>query len=305
MTVPPSLPTGDRVDATRTALVHVGRMRAVSGALDSAFLRSKMHIARTHPAVSLAQRQERTAMLLKRLGHISPALENNPVPGGVGFGYFYENAFRSAFSTGTAIALGYVCPALPGGNVSSVLYTTSTNRASSGVEALVAWDIGEQVSFQVYDWSHGPQDRWVINMSFAELSPYLTSQVIAAQAQPVMWVQNSTFESSPGSWTNRVELYDRTTQGWSSIYSNTYQTTLASQLNGWVGSWGPIVETFQPSFSGTNPLGVVGVSLRSADVNGNWGAWANLDASQSDPRDDHVGFHATSLDPNYDWLLSS
>jgi hypothetical protein len=78
-----------------------------------------------------------------------------------------------------------------------------------------------------------------------------------------------------------------------------------AQRAGWVGSWAPIVETFQPLYSNTNPLGALGTRLRAADVYGEWSGWADLDATMSTLRTDQVGFQQKFLDPNYDWVVTS
>ena len=51
------------------------------------------------------------------------------------------------------------------------------------------------------------------------------------------------------------------------------------------------VETFQPAYLHTQPMGALATQLISADNNGHWGSWALLAASNSNVRTDNVGFH--------------
>ena len=232
---------------------------------------------------------------------------NAPVPGGVGYGTFFTPVFQTAFSAGTEIIWGAVCPPTPGGNVNSILYCTATNRSSRGVEALIAYDPGQGPSFRIYDWSipAGPADpsdpKWVFNLTGAALDPFISRLTIGGATIRYLPIWNSTVETGPGSWTNSVALLRGNT--WVPQYSRTYQATLANQ-HGKVGDWGPIVETFQSAFAGTAPLGAINVRLRGNDGRG-WRNWSNLGPNDSYFRDDHVGFAQSYVEANYDWLVTS
>ena len=54
---------------------------------------------------------------------------------------------------GSELLWSAICPAAPGGNTQTVVYTTATNRAARGVEALVAYGPNYGVAFRTCDWS--------------------------------------------------------------------------------------------------------------------------------------------------------
>jgi hypothetical protein len=232
-----------------------------------------------------------------------------PVPGGVGYGTFYQPAFQRAFSGGTEIVWAAICPPTPGGNVNSVLYCTATNRSSRGVEALLAYDPGRGPAFRIYDWSipgdpqARPDPKWVFNLTGAALDPFISHVTVGGADLRCVPIWNSTIETAPGQWTNSVALLRSGDNNWVSQYARSYQATLADQ-QGEIGDWGPIVETFQPAFAGTVPLGAANVRLR-AQKSGSWSAWANLAPTASTIRDDGVGFAQSYLEANYDWLITS
>ena len=83
------------------------------------------------------------------------------------------------------------------------------------------------------------------------------------------------------------------------IYSYEYKCTGAEQKEGWIGSWGPIVETFQESYSNTFQLGFLNSYMQSRDVNMNWSAWQLLVPENTTIRDDGLGFELVFLNPNH------
>ena len=89
------------------------------------------------------------------------------------------------------------------------------------------------------------------------------------------------------------------------IYQFDYSATLVDQQSVWVGSWGPIVETFQSPYMGTNAMGTLNTQLISRDSNNQWGQWHSLAPSDSYIRTDNVGFHLQFIDPNYNWAVVS
>jgi hypothetical protein len=279
--------------------------RPLDPAFATAFLHSKMHIARTHPAGRIEARTEALFDFAKRLGSVPASHIHQPVPGGVGYGSFYAPDYRAAFATGTDIIWSALAPAVAGGNVSNYLYATATNRSSSGVEALISYDGNGQLSFQVYDWARAAADRWQVNTPYAELNRYLAAQTYQGQTYPVLPIWNSTTRTAPGAWRNSVYLFDAAANVWALVYQFDYPTPDAAQRAGWVGSWAPIVETFQTIYAGTNPLGALGTQLRGADADGAWSDWAYLNAEMSTLRTDNVGFQQNVLDPNYDWIVTS
>ena len=310
--------TADSAATLATAAGKRARWKLATSSMQAAFIRSKVHIAWTHPGSSLKTKEQRLAPMLRKLGKLAPDLAEMPVPGGVGYGYFYNPGFRSDFVTGTAITVGYVCPATAGGNVNQQLFVTSTNRANLGVEALVAWEGSQQAIFSIYDWSVGRRSandgrgdpnidtqRYVYKLDYGQLANYLLSQEVAGQVYPMLLVQNTTFQLSSGVWRNLVQLFNSTTGKWDGVYQKDYSATTAVQTRGWPGSWGPIVETFQPHYTGTNLLGVFGAQVMTAGADNRWSAPTTLSPNEVDPQADQVGFHQAFLDPNQSWLVES
>jgi hypothetical protein len=120
-------------------------------------------------------------------------------------------------------------------------------------------------------------------------------------------VWNSTYQISASNWRNEVLLYNHVNNTWDLIYRYEYPATADQQKTGWIGSWGPIVETFQDSYNGTKPMGALGTQLISRNSLGQWGKWRLLAASDSFVRTDNggMGFKLVFLDPNYSWVVYS
>src|SRR6059058_4472535 len=89
-----SLPSPTKATASAAA----GDVRAVFAAItkrtprdkqaENAFLASKFHMVRTHPMLNLAARKTLAATLTKGLK--KTVAGSAPVPGGVGYGMFYD-----------------------------------------------------------------------------------------------------------------------------------------------------------------------------------------------------------------------
>lgn len=307
--LPKQVHLGDTLDVLdrRADLAKASRITPISNQFKAAFAQSKAHIVRTHPSLTLADRHDHARALAKRMRSVPADAIHAPAPGGVGYGTFYDSVFNGDFISGTEIVWGAVCPATPGGNVNSFLYITATNRSAMGVEALVSYNGGgtNQCSFIVYDWSLPEASRWQASIDFAGLNPYLKAETYAGTQYPVLPIWNSTTKIADGKWQNSVYLFDGQQGKWALAYQNSYAATDDAQRGQWVGSWGPIVETFQGYFSGTNPMGALGVQLRSSDATGAWAAWTELGPNQATLRQDNVGFADQALDPYYDWIVTS
>jgi hypothetical protein len=74
-------------------------------------------------------------------------------------------------------------------------------------------------------------------------------------------VWNSTWAIGANQYRNQALLYNHARGGWDLVYQYDYAATDAQQKTGWTGSWGPIIETFQPLYLQTNPMGALGVQL--------------------------------------------
>jgi hypothetical protein len=304
--VAPTAPTGrphKNIADLRTRFKTISIKAPVDAAFREAFVRHKLLLAHTHPHLDLQTRDVAVKSVARTLGSGASKLLSQPTPGGVGYGFFYTSGFKTAWGRGTSMAFDVVCPTPPSGNVNTWLYLTATNRSGLGVEAFVAYNGQTSVAFEVFDWARN--DHWQTNIPFSQLGDYLTSTSAHGTAYQVLPIWNSTWMINGSTWRNQALLHNHVRGGWDLIYQYDYQATDAQQKTGWVGSWGPIVETFQASYSGTKQMGALHTQLISADASGAWGAWALLSASNSTVRTDNVGFHLVFLDPNYAFTVNS
>ena len=300
---PPSGSPPQAIEDHQAAFAETTAGTPVNEAFRSAFLYSKLRIAHTHPALDIAARDVAVQDLRRRLGRPAREMLARPIPGGIGYGLFYNAAFKTAWGDGTAVICNFVCPTPPGGNVNTFLYLTATNRSGLGVEALVVYDGQGTPHFAVFDWARA--DHWQTDVPFTSLGNYVGAMSAHGHPHQVLPVWNSTSLIDPGKYRNQVFLYNHLRGGWDLIYQYDYAATDAQQKTGWVGSWGPLVETFQPLYMRTNQMGVLGVQLVSANSTGQWGSWALLAFPNSYVRVDNVGFHLIFLDPNYAFTVNS
>jgi hypothetical protein len=259
-----------------------------------------------HPGLTQRERAEGEAMLALVFG-TKAKKKTPPVPGGVGYGMFYKGAFRRAFARGTSFSYEIVCPNPPGGNIDTSLYVTATNRAHKGVEAFVAYQGQDDTRFKVFDWArHRPRSRrWQVDIPFAELTPYLGSTVAHDCELQTLLVWNSSVEIGTNQWRNEVLLRNRATDQWDLIYRFDYPSMTVKQQRGFVGSWGPIVETFQSHYSNTALLGFLNTKLSALNARGQWSAWDMLSESHSTIQNDSRGFSPLFIDPNYSLVVKS
>ena len=295
-------PVTDRRAQFRT----LTRSAPVDRASDRAFLASKLTMLRMHPGLTQRERAEGEAMLALVFG-TKAKKKTPPVPGGVGYGMFYKGAFRRAFARGTSFCYEIVCPNPPGGNIDTSLYVTATNRARKGVEAFVAYQGQNDTRFKVFDWArHRPRSRrWQVDIPFAELTPYLGSTVAHDSELQTLLVWNSSVEIGTNQWRNEVLLRNRATDQWDLIYRFDYASTTVKQQRGFVGSWGPIVETFQSHYSNTALLGFLNTKLSALNARGQWSDWDMLSESHSTIQNDSRGFSPLFIDPNYSLVVKS
>ena len=288
---------------TREEFARISRQTPRSEEAKQAFLASKLQILQTHPQLSLEARASLVAQFTSSLKKTPPKKTKRPTPGGVGYGFFYEDAFKTKFTTGTGICWDVICPTPPGGNVNTYLYLTATNRSSLGVEALVAYNGQSQTSFEVFDWARYPAAPWQTNIPFGTLTSYLRTESAHGHSYKALMLTNLTFTDGGGTWHNQVILWNEGAARWELVYDYQYSATLALQQAAFYGSWGPIVETFQTSYSGTKPMGALGTQLISRDSQ--WGTWQNLGGSDSYLRTDNKGFSLIFLDANCNWAVNS
>jgi hypothetical protein len=316
-TMPPFPMEGAVVDK-QSQFARLTRAAPIERDSEHIFLASKLEMLRTHPGLSEADREDAEALMahvlnldgreaLERLVSERTARKTRqktpPVPGGVGYGMFYTNAFRTSFSRGTSFYYEIVCPHQPGGNVNTWLYLTAMNRAQRGVEAFVSYQGQNDTRFKVFDWARS--DQWQTNIPFANLTDYLRSTIAHGWGLQVLLVWNSAYEIGPNRWRNEVLLHNRAANRWDLIYRFDYDSTTAEQTSGFTGTWGPIVETFQNPYQNTRWLGFLNTMLISRSANGQWGTWGVLTAPQSTIRNDGHGFSPLFLDPNYSFVVQS
>jgi hypothetical protein len=307
----PTPPSGRPHKATedhQAEFAEITSKTPVDEAFRSAFRRSKLRMAHTHPGVGIEARDLAVRQLVERLGVEAREVEQmltEPTPGGVGYGVFYTTAYKTGWGHGTSFSCDFVCPAPPGGNVNTWLYLTATNRSGLGVEALVAYNGQGTPHFKVFDWARASPNQWQTDIPFTSLGNYLTTSSAHGHPYPVLPVWNSTWLIGANTYRNQALLYNHVRGGWDLIYQYDYTATDTQQKTGWVGSWSPIVETFQAAYLHTNQMGALGTQLISADNAGHWGSWALLAASNSYVRTDNVGFNLVFLDPNYAFTVNS
>jgi hypothetical protein len=238
--------------------------------------------------------------MARQLG-VQKDLADTPTPGGVGFGFFFTDAFKTAWGAGTAIMFDAVCPAQLGGNVTDFLFLTSTNRSTMGLEALVSYNGQDGGTFAVFDWSL-ESPSFVVGISMSALHDY-TEAGASPHAQRTLTIRNATFSIGGMYYRNEAHLYNRLQERWDLLYSRDYASDEARQKSG--GGWAPIVETFQDLYIGTNPLGFKRTFTAQADAFGNWSDWSLLKPGQAVIRNDNKGFEVRDLNPNFGFTLIS
>lgn len=271
-----------------------------------AFVASKINMVRTHPTLDPADRVDVLSDLLRPLGQSALEMPDRldiPVPGGVGYGVFYNTPFKTNFSQGTAVYWDVICPDVPAGNVNTWLYVTAMNRAARGIEAFVSYFAQQPPRFKVFDWARS--DHWQIDVPWSSMSNYLRTVPAHGASYQVLGIWNTTFQLSPGQWRNEAWLWNRAMARYDLSYRFDYPAMLPDQTNGFPGSWGPIVETFQPSYNGTNPLGCLATQTATRDSAGNWSPWQLVGPSQGYIRTDNVGFRPVFIDPYYAFAVKS
>jgi len=301
---PPSHLPNAGIEDVQAQFASLTAKTPVDNNFRTAFMKSKMRLAHTHPAVDLAARDHAVKSVMNALGPEASDLFGQPIPGGVGEGFFYTSAFKTGWGHGTSFAFDIVCPTPPGGNISTYLYLTATNRSGLGVEAFLSYDGQNDTHFRVYDWAR-TSAPWQTDIPLSGLGNYLRTDSAHGHPYQALPVWNSTWRINSTSYRNQALLYNHVRGGWDLVYQYDYAATDTQQKTGWVGSWSAIVETFQPMYNHTNPVGALTIQLISADNSGHWGSWALLAASNATVRNDNVGFHVAFLDADYAFTVTS
>ncbi|MFL6235834.1 MAG: hypothetical protein ACJ76N_22075 [Thermoanaerobaculia bacterium] len=137
------------------------------------------------------------------------------------------------------------------------------------------------------------------------LGPYLSPLEIGGTTHQVLHVVNSTYQSGEPAWTNEVYLLNAVSERADLIYSFDYPASAQEQRIGWIGSWGPIVETFQDRYEGTSPLGFAYANVVSRDASFRWGDLEALSPATSFLREDALGFSLVAFAPNHTLIVES
>jgi hypothetical protein len=302
---PPDLPHGPEGDLRAWAAATSANNPA-DKAQRAAFVKRKVLTAFTNPSASKEKRVLAAQETAQSLGVQLQDVLDQPTPGGVGMGLIFTDDYRIAWGQGTSLRYDIVCPLLPGGNVSTWLYLTATNRSKMGVEALVAYHAQDEARLFIWDWAL-QTPGFVVDIPLSSLQAYIQSSQ-GANAQRTLSIWNSTYSIGGLYYRNAVYLYNRLRESWDLVYLNDYsandagQKPLGSGVGGW---WGPIVETFQPVYSGTNPMGFKRTSFSHADTFGRWSDWALLKPDQSFVREDNAGFEIRDMNPNFGFVVIS
>jgi len=272
---------------------------------EQAFIANRLKLLRTDSARHPADRESVVAKFKAGIAGAAALADDVPVPGGVGYGMFYNSIFKTAFATGTAISWEVICPTRAGGNVNTWLYQTATNRSSKGVEAFVSYRGQNDFTFNIFDWARSESERWRPPTALANLGKYIGTDSVHGIQLQVMAIMNTTYEQTVGTWVNEVNLFDVLANEWHLVYKFEYQASRQDQVGNWVGSWGPIVETFQDIYSNTNLMGALKTQIVSRDAAGHWGQWNQLTINNSALRTDNKGFVRSFLEPNHSWTIHS
>jgi hypothetical protein len=274
--VGPEPPAGRPHKSTQDVRARFASLTAkqpVNEAVRSAFVQGKIVLAHTHPALDVATRDLAVKNIADRLGvsvqHafgelIAEAGSGPPVPGGVGYGVFYAPSFKTAWEGGTSLVFDIVCPTPPGGTINTWLFLTATNRSAMGVEALIAYNGQNDTHFLVFDWARS--DHWQTDIPLSGLANYLGKESAHGRLYQVLPVWNSTWQLTQTNYRNQVLLYNGKRGGWDLVYQYDYAASDSQQKTGWVGSWAPIVETFQTLYANTNPLGALRIQISAGDT---------------------------------------
>lgn len=276
---------------------------------EQAFLLSKIQTLKkqTHLATSY-----RNTAVSRLRTFLQEGYESKKPESRVGYGFFYNDSFRTAFDTGTVIALDFIAPTKTGGNISNYLYLTATNRASKSAEALISYCPQKDMCFRVFDparivddWKAG-WETGVIKC-YKDLGDYLTTKTAHGNSYQVLSIQNRTSESQNGNWINTVWLYNYRNNTYDRVYMFKYPCSKSVQKEydpsgyGW---WGPIVEVFQESCKNTNHLGFFQTHLSSCDENGQWADWEPLLPIHShSATEENIGFHEVFIEPNHGFAV--
>lgn len=267
------------VNDIRDEVAKISKRASRNKAAEKAFLDSKKRLVMSDPNLTGSEKRqalERIKKIIERTYAEAPdprpicdtldcepfepidPIDTAPTPGGVGYGVFYNSDFKIGFNWGSGVEFSAICPSRVGGNNASWLYLTATNRTAKGVEAFPLYYAQKDVEFKVFDWAREATNPWQVTLPYNTLQYYFRQfQHWNGNTYQVVNVRNWTFQISETVWRN--EVYLQSPNSYDLIYSYDYTSSDAEQKGSWIGSWGPIVETFQDQYSNTNTLGFLNI----------------------------------------------
>lgn len=288
----------------RAWAASMSRSRPPDTAARAAYIKRKALSAYIQPVVPKEARLRAAQYIADRGAVPLDTLLDQPTPGGFASGVIYNYDFVEAWQSGTAIAFTVLCPERPGGNVYTWLYLTAANRSALGVEAFVSYYAQLEPFFKVYDWAQAPFNPWVLEIPMSALGDYLVRDA-SAQSSRALTIWNSTYSIGGLMYRNEVFLYNHLGPGWDLFYQYDYGADPDQHRSHAVNYWGPIVETFQPVYTGTNPLGYMRTRIAAADDLGRWSKWDLLNRDQSWVLPISSGFDLRYMAPNFAYTVTS
>jgi hypothetical protein len=249
-------------------------------------------LSRRSSAISFKNKRKEKIGLLKK------EKKSPPVPGGIGYGVYYNQAFQWNFSNFSGLDMGLLVPKSAGGNSTNYLYLTATNGTAKGVEALVSYYGQEEPQFKIYDWAVPDNDKFVRTYTLSSLTAYLSTVKVNGNDYRLIRILNRTERVSPGVWENKVCLFNYTSTTWDKIYEYQYDIDDQKQKDQYQGSWGPLVETFQNNYTDLNSMGFYKALLYN-DANS-----PKLTAGNTMIRNDDDGVDIQFIDKNWIFYVS-
>ncbi|HUA39512.1 MAG TPA: hypothetical protein VMA35_14060 [Candidatus Sulfopaludibacter sp.] len=189
-------------------------------------------------------------------------LETEPVPGGVGYGFYFRD-YRLLWTKSTVADYYVIAPTYLGQPV-SYFYLTSSCRAQLGTESLIAYEGSGDAQFWIYDWSLTNANPWQVMIDLPTANrQYLTMRPDEfGVTRQMVHIRNGTyyegFSSGLYYWENQVLLFNFVQDTWDLVYSHAYTTANLTD-NTYIGGdgtgfWGPIIETFD-TYTSVNTVG--------------------------------------------------
>jgi hypothetical protein len=287
------IPVIDKRDEFRTIL----NKNLISKKHKLDFIQGKLLKLEQHPDKLTKKKKDKISIQLRGTDD-----KKRPIPGGVGYGVYYNKDFRQDFTNQAHLDFSITIPTNIGGNLNSWLYLTATNGTAKGVEALVSYDGQSEPTFSIFDWSiDDSSKRWAGNIAYGNLTDYISNETINGNSVNTLRVLNSTSLINGTTWQNEVSLYNIKNTTWDLVYSNTYQlNSNNNQMDDYFGSWGPIVETFQTDYSNITSIG-----FSNARLYNNSNESKLLDSNSVIRKDVTItGINIAYIDPNWTFLVN-